>query len=236
MEYVKDQALATKEKTLIELRQREGRNTMNKEHEHGSVAATSTAAHKPRLFCFDAQLKEWMYNYADLRPWDAHTDVRQCEHDFRIFTRTTQHLPTIGGDTLSASPIDSDTSKTQATNATALVGHRSHSPHQKVSLHHHHQQQQQQQQTQIKPDKHRSQSHNLQHHHYHHNSNNARQQQQQHQQHQQKTDQPQRHRSIAAVASANSSEEATLVATTTAKTMAPLASTSETSICKLNLI
>ncbi|CAF1326772.1 unnamed protein product, partial [Adineta ricciae] len=73
-----DQVSATEEKTIIEDEQRR----QIKERK-----ATGTEWH-PRLFNIDPSTKEWIYTYADARPWDAHNDISTYESNFVICTRT----------------------------------------------------------------------------------------------------------------------------------------------------
>ncbi|CAF0752138.1 unnamed protein product [Rotaria sp. Silwood1] len=73
-----DQISATEEKTIIEDEQRK----QIKERK-----ATGTEWN-PRLFNIDSNTKEWIYTYADSRPWDAHNDISTYENNFIICTRT----------------------------------------------------------------------------------------------------------------------------------------------------
>ncbi|CAF2906428.1 unnamed protein product [Rotaria sp. Silwood2] len=73
-----DQISATEEKTIIEDEQRK----QIKERK-----ATGTEWH-PRLFNIDPNTKQWIYTYADSRPWDAHNDISTYENNFIICTRT----------------------------------------------------------------------------------------------------------------------------------------------------
>ncbi|CAF0732153.1 unnamed protein product [Rotaria sordida] len=73
-----DQVIATEEKTIIEDEQRK----QIKERK-----TTGTEWH-PRLFNIDSNTKEWIYTYADSRPWDAHNDISTYESNFIICTRT----------------------------------------------------------------------------------------------------------------------------------------------------
>jgi len=73
-----DQISATEEKTIIEDEQRK----QIKERK-----ATNTEWH-PRLFNIDPNTKEWIYTYADTRPWDAHNDISTYENNFIICTHT----------------------------------------------------------------------------------------------------------------------------------------------------
>lgn len=38
---------------------------------------------------------QWIYKYADLRPWDNRNDVRQYESNYRILTKTRHQAPLI---------------------------------------------------------------------------------------------------------------------------------------------
>lgn len=73
-----DQLSATEEKTIIEDEQRK---------QIRERKATGVEWH-PRLFNIDSNSKEWIYTYADTRPWDAHNDISTYENNFVICTRT----------------------------------------------------------------------------------------------------------------------------------------------------
>ncbi|KAH8337461.1 hypothetical protein KR059_010903, partial [Drosophila kikkawai] len=72
-----DQVAATEEKTKLEEHQRA------KAKERASTEST----HTPDLFELDSY-GQWMYKYADLRPWDPRNDVRQYECQFKVLTQT----------------------------------------------------------------------------------------------------------------------------------------------------
>lgn len=73
-----DQNLATEEKSKIE----------NKQREEEIERRVKFVEYKTRLFSYDSINKEWLYNYADLRPWDPQNDLYQYENKFRILTRS----------------------------------------------------------------------------------------------------------------------------------------------------
>jgi hypothetical protein len=77
-----DQNLATEEKTKIEAKQRESQ--LERRAKHVDYAS--------RYFTYDSINKEWLYNYADLRPWDPQTDLYQYEAEFKINTKTKINL------------------------------------------------------------------------------------------------------------------------------------------------
>ncbi|XP_020813547.1 oxysterol-binding protein-related protein 8 isoform X2 [Drosophila serrata] len=72
-----DQVAATEEKTKLE------------EHQRASAKerASTESTHMPDLFELD-NYGQWMYKYADLRPWDPRNDVRQYECQFKVLTQT----------------------------------------------------------------------------------------------------------------------------------------------------
>ncbi|RNA15501.1 oxysterol-binding -related 8 isoform X4 [Brachionus plicatilis] len=73
-----DQNLATEEKSKIESKQRE----------EGLERRAKFVEYKSRLFTFDSINKEWVYNFADLRPWDPQNDLYQYEEKFKILTKS----------------------------------------------------------------------------------------------------------------------------------------------------
>jgi hypothetical protein len=93
-----DQNLATEEKSRIELKQREKRlsqretTTTTTDTRPCNATGLTDTEHKSKLFTYDPNHKEWLYNYFDLRPWDTITDLYQYEHDFRIMTKTKHNL------------------------------------------------------------------------------------------------------------------------------------------------
>lgn len=80
-----DQVAATAEKTVLEDAQR----TLVKER-----AATCTEW-QPSLFQQDLVTGQWHYKWADQRPWDPRTDVRQYEAAHEIRTKTRLVAPMV---------------------------------------------------------------------------------------------------------------------------------------------
>ncbi|XP_033167788.1 oxysterol-binding protein-related protein 8 isoform X5 [Drosophila mauritiana] len=72
-----DQVAATEEKTVLEERQRAD----------AKERLSSDSVHMPDLFELDSY-GQWLYKYADLRPWDSRNDVRQYECQFKVLTQT----------------------------------------------------------------------------------------------------------------------------------------------------
>ncbi|XP_017005109.2 oxysterol-binding protein-related protein 8 isoform X3 [Drosophila takahashii] len=72
-----DQVAATEEKTVLEERQRA----------EAKERASTESTHMPDLFELDSY-GQWLYKYADLRPWDSRNDVRQYECQFKVLTQT----------------------------------------------------------------------------------------------------------------------------------------------------
>lgn len=72
-----DQVAATDEKTLLE----EDQRAKAKERLENNVE------YFPELFELDSY-GNWVYKYADLRPWDPSNDICQYERDFKILTQT----------------------------------------------------------------------------------------------------------------------------------------------------
>ncbi|XP_030369837.1 oxysterol-binding protein-related protein 8 isoform X1 [Scaptodrosophila lebanonensis] len=72
-----DQVAATEEKTVLEEMQRQAAK------ERASIDATWV----PELFEQDSY-GQWLYKYADLRPWDSRNDVKQYECDYKVLTET----------------------------------------------------------------------------------------------------------------------------------------------------
>lgn len=72
-----DQDAATDEKTLLEERQR----SLAKERLENDME------YVPELFELDSY-GNWVYKYADLRPWDPRSDVCQYERDYKVLTHT----------------------------------------------------------------------------------------------------------------------------------------------------
>ncbi|XP_017113728.1 oxysterol-binding protein-related protein 8 isoform X2 [Drosophila elegans] len=72
-----DQVAATEEKTVLEERQRA----------EAKERVSTDSIHMPDLFELDSY-GQWLYKYADLRPWDSRNDVRQYECQFKVLTQT----------------------------------------------------------------------------------------------------------------------------------------------------
>ncbi|XP_032596194.1 oxysterol-binding protein-related protein 8 isoform X5 [Drosophila grimshawi] len=72
-----DQIAATAEKTVLEENQRAA----------AKDRAENDKVHIPTLFEQDSY-GQWIYKYADLRPWDTRNDVRQYECDYKVLTET----------------------------------------------------------------------------------------------------------------------------------------------------
>ncbi|XP_052835882.1 LOW QUALITY PROTEIN: oxysterol-binding protein-related protein 8 [Drosophila gunungcola] len=72
-----DQVAATEEKTVLEERQRA----------EAKERVSTDSTHMPDLFELDSY-GQWLYKYADLRPWDSRNDVRQYECQFKVLTQT----------------------------------------------------------------------------------------------------------------------------------------------------
>ncbi|XP_022251437.1 oxysterol-binding protein-related protein 8-like [Limulus polyphemus] len=78
-----DQMAATEEKTVLEKAQRQAAKEKQIKMEKWC----------PRNFFKDVITGEWIYKYADLRPWDLRNDVVQYEQDFIIQTKTRHKTP-----------------------------------------------------------------------------------------------------------------------------------------------
>lgn len=73
-----DQVAATVEKTKLEEAQRKA--AKERVHRHETWI--------PKYFLQDQLTGEWVYRFAENRPWDERTDIRQYEHDYIIQTKT----------------------------------------------------------------------------------------------------------------------------------------------------
>ncbi|CAH1785610.1 unnamed protein product [Owenia fusiformis] len=80
-----DQSAATQEKFILEEAQRQGAKERKAKMEEWT----------PRLFERDMITSDWVYKYADLRPWDAFNDLVQYENDFIIKTKTRHKTPLV---------------------------------------------------------------------------------------------------------------------------------------------
>lgn len=80
-----DQVAATEEKTKLEEEQRKGAKERLIKNEKWL----------PKSFVLDVLNDDYVYKYADKRPWDPRTDVIQYEHEFAVETKTKHKPPTI---------------------------------------------------------------------------------------------------------------------------------------------
>lgn len=80
-----DQVGATEEKTALE----EAQRTATKERK------ATCSEHIPAHFQQDLVSGQWLYKWADLRPWDIRNDVRQFESSYRIQTKTKHQAPIV---------------------------------------------------------------------------------------------------------------------------------------------
>ncbi|XP_037087750.1 oxysterol-binding protein-related protein 8-like [Pollicipes pollicipes] len=78
-----DQEAATQEKFVLEEAQRAG---AKERKATGSEWVTKN-------FAQDCLTGEYLYRYADLRPWDPHTDQHQYEAEYQVLTRTRVRAP-----------------------------------------------------------------------------------------------------------------------------------------------
>ncbi|XP_017967025.1 oxysterol-binding protein-related protein 8 isoform X4 [Drosophila navojoa] len=91
-----DQVAATEQKTVLEENQREAAKSR----------LQNDQPHVPALFELNGY-GEWIYKYADLRPWDVRNDVRQYECDYKVLTETrNKTVPIVHGTELIRSNID----------------------------------------------------------------------------------------------------------------------------------
>ncbi|XP_039970481.1 oxysterol-binding protein-related protein 8 isoform X1 [Bactrocera tryoni] len=80
-----DQVGATEEKTVLEEAQR------NSAKERKVLSIEWMPVH----FNFDPIITQWMYNYADLRPWDQRNDLKQYEANYKVLTKTRHRAPMV---------------------------------------------------------------------------------------------------------------------------------------------
>ncbi|XP_069961978.1 oxysterol-binding protein-related protein 8 isoform X5 [Bactrocera oleae] len=80
-----DQVGATEEKTVLEEAQR------NSAKERKLLSIEWTPVH----FNFDPIITQWMYTYADLRPWDQRNDLKQYEANYKVLTKTRHRAPMV---------------------------------------------------------------------------------------------------------------------------------------------
>lgn len=124
-----DQVAATEQKTVLEENQRAAAKSR----------LQNDQPHVPALFELNAY-GEWIYKYADLRPWDVRNDLRQYECDYKVLTETrNKTVPIVLGTELLRSNIDpgvhstrrlpSDTTKVSKTKNKPVDSDSSPSPH-----------------------------------------------------------------------------------------------------------
>uniref|UniRef100_A0A0K8VYP2 Oxysterol-binding protein n=1 Tax=Bactrocera latifrons TaxID=174628 RepID=A0A0K8VYP2_BACLA len=80
-----DQVGATEEKTVLEEAQR------NSAKERKALSIEWMPVH----FNFDPIITQWVYNYADLRPWDQRNDLKQYEANYKVLTKTRHRAPMV---------------------------------------------------------------------------------------------------------------------------------------------
>ncbi|XP_054081858.1 oxysterol-binding protein-related protein 8 isoform X2 [Zeugodacus cucurbitae] len=80
-----DQVGATEEKTVLEEAQR------NSAKERKVLSTDWIPVH----FNYDPIISKWMYNYADLRPWDQRNDLKQYEANYKVLTKTRHRAPMV---------------------------------------------------------------------------------------------------------------------------------------------
>ncbi|CAD5122142.1 DgyrCDS10592 [Dimorphilus gyrociliatus] len=104
-----DQNGATREKTVLEEEQRR----------HAKERKAKNIAWVPKLFEKDCISQEWIYKYADLRPWDRLNDVVQFESNFKIQTKTKHRTRMVR--TLSIARVDDDKRNVQSGSSDMLT-------------------------------------------------------------------------------------------------------------------
>lgn len=82
-----DQVAATDEKTVLEENQRAAAKSR----------IDNDKPHVPTLFELNGD-GDWIYKYADLRPWDVRNDVRQYECNYKVLTETRNNVLRVGKD------------------------------------------------------------------------------------------------------------------------------------------
>nr|XP_036217325.1 oxysterol-binding protein-related protein 8 isoform X2 [Bactrocera oleae] len=103
-----DQVGATEEKTELEEAQR------NSAKERKVLSIEWTPVH----FNFDPIITQWMYTYADLRPWDQRNDLKQYEANYKVLTKTRHRAPMVKHKSLSilGPPHDDEKTDSSASN------------------------------------------------------------------------------------------------------------------------
>ncbi|XP_055908551.1 oxysterol-binding protein-related protein 8 isoform X2 [Eupeodes corollae] len=91
-----DQVAATEEKTVLEEMQR------NAAKERKALCTEWIPTH----FQQDLITGQWIYKYADLRPWDPRNDVKQYESEYQVLTKTCHKAPMVRtGSIVSSDPL-----------------------------------------------------------------------------------------------------------------------------------
>lgn len=104
-----DQNAATREKTVLEEEQRRS----------AKERKTKNTVWMPKLFEKDSITQEWIYKYADLRPWDRLNDLVQFESNFKIQTKTKHRTRMVR--TLSIARVDDDKRNIQSGSSDILT-------------------------------------------------------------------------------------------------------------------
>uniref|UniRef100_A0A034V755 Oxysterol-binding protein n=1 Tax=Bactrocera dorsalis TaxID=27457 RepID=A0A034V755_BACDO len=113
-----DQVGATEEKTVLEEAQR------NSAKERKALSIEWMPVH----FNFDPIITQWMYNYADLRPWDQRNDLKQYEANYKVLTKTRHRAPMVKHKSLSILGLPHDDEKSDSSGSNPDVNKE---PHQK---------------------------------------------------------------------------------------------------------
>ncbi|XP_054725968.1 oxysterol-binding protein-related protein 8 isoform X2 [Anastrepha obliqua] len=80
-----DQVGATEQKTVLE----EAQRSSAKERK------AMLTDWQPLHFHYDPLTTQWVYKYADLRPWDQRNDLRQYEANYKVLTKTRHRAPMV---------------------------------------------------------------------------------------------------------------------------------------------
>ncbi|XP_060648609.1 oxysterol-binding protein-related protein 8 isoform X6 [Drosophila nasuta] len=108
-----DQVAATNEKTVLEEAQRAA----------AKERAENDKQHQPALFELDSY-GQWVYKYADLRPWNPRNDVRQYECDYKVLTQTRVSETTADEEPIIRTRQPMATKVAKAKNKTLVLGPR----------------------------------------------------------------------------------------------------------------
>ncbi|XP_011184351.1 oxysterol-binding protein-related protein 8 isoform X1 [Zeugodacus cucurbitae] len=108
-----DQVGATEEKTVLEEAQR------NSAKERKVLSTDWIPVH----FNYDPIISKWMYNYADLRPWDQRNDLKQYEANYKVLTKTRHRAPMVRNPSI----VTADPMQLIKSSSLLKVKHKSHS-------------------------------------------------------------------------------------------------------------